>query len=75
MTNKPISLSYHCFGKTITIKNESSVLDVRDLFNMFRTIIVTEFGEKQWVDMLLILGDEALDKENLYNNKIQKWII
>lgn len=70
MTNKPISLSYHCFGKTISIKNESSILEARDLFSMFKTIIITEFGEKHWVDMLLILGDEELTKKDYVETNI-----
>ena len=60
MRSKPISLSYHCFGKTITLKHDSSVLRVRDLFLMFRSIIVTEFGEQHWKEMLLELGDEEV---------------
>ena len=65
--NKPISLSYYCFGKTITLKHDSSVLRVRDLFNMFKTIIVSEYGEQEWKDMLLTLGDEAVSKDLEYS--------
>lgn len=60
MNNKPISLTYSCFGKTITVKHDSSTLSVRDLFDMFKTIFISEFGEKKYNEMLLILGDESL---------------
>ena len=55
---KPITLSYHCFGKTISLKHDSSVLRLRDLFIMFRSIIISEFGEEEWREMLLELAEE-----------------
>ena len=63
MANKSISLSYNCWGKSITIKHDSSVLRVRDLFKMFKTIIVSEYGEEEWTKMLLELGDDAISKD------------
>ena len=62
MRNNSISLSYNCYGKTITIKHDSSVLRARDLFNMFKTIVVSEFGEENYKELLLVLGDEELSK-------------
>jgi hypothetical protein len=62
MRNNNISLSYNCYGKTITIKHDTSVLRGRDLFGMFKTIVVSEFGEENWKELLLVLGDEELSK-------------
>lgn len=62
MRNNSISLTYNCYGKTITIKHDTSVLRGRDLFGMFKTIVVSEFGEENWKELLLVLGDEELSK-------------
>jgi hypothetical protein len=29
---------------------------------MFKTIVVSEFGEENWKELLLVLGDEELSK-------------
>jgi len=41
-----LSLSY--FGKKITMKNESPVLHAGELYKMFRSIMIAEFGEDTW---------------------------
>ena len=72
MANKSISLSYNCWGKSITIKHDSSILRVDDLFSMFKGIVVAEYGQKQWEEMILLLGDRIVEGENkidLYNEK------
>ena len=65
MSQKPISLSFHYFGKTITVKNDSSVLEVRELFEMFKGIIITSFGEKQWEQSILNMGDEIFQNVDI----------
>jgi len=58
MKQKPISLTYKCWGKEITTKHDSSVLRVPDLFRMFRSIIVSEFGEQEWNRMIMEISDD-----------------
>ena len=65
MANKSVSLSYNCWGKTITIKHDRSILMVDDLFSMFKGIVVAEYGQKQWEEMILMLGDRIVDEENM----------
>jgi len=73
MANKSISLSYNCWGKSITIKHDSSILRVDDLFSMFKGIVIAEYGQKQWEEMILFLGDKIYESENsreLFNAEI-----
>lgn len=63
--NKPTSLTFYYFGKTISVKNDTSVLHLRQIFNMFRSIIVSEFSEKEWENMIINLGDEVLSNPKL----------
>lgn len=58
--NKPTSLTFHYFGKTVSVKNDTNVIHLRQIFNMFRSIVVSEFGEKEWENMILNLSDEIL---------------
>lgn len=59
--NKPITLAFNCFGKTTTIKKDGGILHVNDLFDMFKTIVISEFGEKKWEEMILKIGDEIVE--------------
>lgn len=59
--NKPITLAFNCFGKTTTIKKDGDILHVNDLFGMFKTIVISEFGEKKWEEMILKIGDEIVE--------------
>ena len=68
--NKPTQLSFHYFGKTISIKNESDVLHIGEVFDMFRTIIVSEFGQKEWENTILNIGDKMVNNY-IKNNTIE----
>jgi hypothetical protein len=57
----PIILSFTCFGKTTTIKKNGGVMHIDDMFDMFRTIVISEFGEKKWEEMILLYGDRIVE--------------
>ena len=59
---KALTLSAHIMGKTITIKRDTNVIHVGELFNMFKTIIVSEFGERVWEDTILTIGDDLVSQ-------------
>jgi len=56
MAGIELSLSY--FGKKITIKNETPVLHAGELYNMFRSIMIAEFGEGTWNNLTEVQEDE-----------------
>jgi hypothetical protein len=60
MANKPISLTFNYFGKTITVKEDSPVLHIRSMFEMFKAIVITTYGEKEWENMIINMSDELL---------------
>ena len=69
--NKPISLVYHSFGKTLSVKHDGAVLIVDNLFSMFKTIMVSEFGEKEW-DRMVAQSFENKRIENMTDEEYEE---
>jgi hypothetical protein len=67
-----LSLSY--FGKKIIMRDNSPVLHAGELYNMFKSMIVSEFGEDTW-DNLNKVQDEPKEYsfEDVRSNMIEKY--
>jgi hypothetical protein len=66
MSKKPISLTYVNNGKTISIRKDSTVFPLNDLYNFFQQIVITEYGEDTWNEFI-----EDNWRELVNTNKIQ----
>lgn len=60
--NKPITLTFHYFGKTVTVKDDTNVLHLENAFNMFKSIVISEFGQEDWEKMIYTIANRQADK-------------
>jgi hypothetical protein len=52
MSNKPVVLTLSYFGKTITIRDNSSVLHPGEVMDMFKSIMIPTFGQEIWNNLI-----------------------
>jgi hypothetical protein len=73
---KPIELTLSYFGKSISQKSYSSCLHVGDLYKMFKGIMISEFGQETWDDLIkdknLI---ETEDEELILDEELEMWFL
>ena len=52
MKNNNLSLTYNCWGKSISMKKNINILTPNTVFDMFKKIMIAEFGEEDFNKML-----------------------
>jgi len=70
--SKSIELSLSYFGKRITVKNYSSVLHAQELYNMFKGIMISEFGEQVWENLTKVQNEKEMDFYELIDTFLPK---
>ena len=68
----PFSLTFKYFNDTITIKKQSQILDIHDVMEMNKSIIITLFGEDAYKSYILHEGDRIYERGGTLNLEINE---
>jgi hypothetical protein len=64
MNNKiPYSMTFKYFNETITLKKESPTLNIHDVMEMNKKIILSLFGKKAYEDIIIKISDDIYSKD------------
>jgi hypothetical protein len=61
--NIPYSLTFKYFNDTITLKKDSPTLDIHDVMEMNKSIMITLFGERAYNETIKRIAEEIEWKE------------